>query len=746
MLEVLDMFIRARRESDEGEKIVITTCSSHCLGSCVLKLHVKEGVVARIETDDEFRGCLKGRAYRQRLYSPDRVKYPLKRIGEWGKRQFEQISWDEALNTVAGQLKRVRETYGPAAVLYFYSVGDGVRMHNAGLIDNLLARTGGYSGTWGSCSNEGAQFAAMMAYGMHSLSHTRDDWLNSRLIILWGWNPVATNHLGNTALWLARAREAKIKIVVIDPKYTNSAAAFANQWIPIRPSTDTAMLIAMAHVIITENLQDQAFLDKYTVGFDQFKEYVLGNEDGAPKTPAWAERITGVPAATISLLAREYATNKPAALMDGWAPGRTAYGEEFHRATITLAAMTGNIGISGGNPPGDGVFGLNNPCSRLGLAVNDHMKGGENPIDEAVPPRRDALWYKKIRRAIFYQGGPSSARVNRHCIADAILKGRSGGYPADYKLLFVVNCDYLNQYGNINKTIQALRKLEFIVVQEQFMTATAQFADIILPTNTFMERNDLASGGIGLWDGYMNKAVDSLGQSKSHFEIATELAVKLGVSDYAEKTEDEWLREVSKDISDYDTFRKEGTCRAKLDKPFVALEKQISDPVNNPFPTPSGKIEIYSKEIADLDDQKLPPIPKYIEAWEGPNDPLRTKYPLQLITTHGFRRTHSQFDNVPWLRELYVQAITINTGDAQVRSIKGGDRVRVFNDRGQMIIVANVTERIMPGVVEIPQGAWYNPDENAVDRGGSANVLTRDGVETAAAFPSNSALVQVEKA
>jgi anaerobic dimethyl sulfoxide reductase subunit A len=264
-----------------------------------------------------------------------------------------------------------------------------------------------------------------------------------------------------------------------------------------------------------------------------------------------------------------------------------------------------------------------------------------------------------------------------------------------------------------------------------------------------LERNDLTTGGIGPFYGYMNKVIDSIGESKSQFEIVTELAGRLGISDFTNKTEEEWLREIvsgCRDIPDYDRFKKEGVHRVKLDKPFVFFEQQIKDPENNPFPTPSGKIEIFSQEIADLENPMLPPIPKYIEAWEGPNDPLSQQYPLQLITTHARRRAHTQFDNIPLLREDDPHAISINSADARMRGIQDRDMVRVFNDRGEMVILAKVTERIMPGVVDIPQGAWYSPDENGIDRGGCANVLTKDDISPGGAFCFNTALVQVEKA
>jgi len=710
-------------------------------------VHIKDGMITRIEAgDDEVRACAKGRAYRQRVYAPDRLLYPMRRVGERGSGEFKQISWDEALDTTANELKRVRSKYGSSTILFFPSGGDLHLFNKAGWIENVLAATGGYWGCWGFPSAEGATFSEMMSYGFGLLGgaqcYTRDDYLNSRLIIMWGSNPVVTSFKGKIGFYLTKAREAGTKIVCVDPRYTDTAATFADQWIPIRPGTDTAMLTAIAYVIMTENLYDQAYLDKYTIGFDQYKEYVLGNEDNVAKTPAWAASITGVPPATIANLAREYSTKKPAKFLDGAGPGRTAYGEQFHRTATALAAMTGNIGIAGGSAPGGcGNSGLIVPAIKLGPAVYMRMENRQNPVDQSAAPRKDAGPYKRSPLA-------SSARVNEMDIVNAILEGRQGGYSADYKLFYIVSCNYINQYGNTNKMIQALKNIEFIVVHEQFMTATAKFADIILPTNTYMERNDLANGSINLFYGCVNKVIDPIGETKSHFEIACELAARLGVSDFSDKTAEEWLKEVVagyEDIPDYDQFKQKGTQKIKLPQPLVCFEEQIKDPVNHPFNTPSGKIEIYSQEIADWDKPDLPPIPKYIEPWEGPNDPLAKKYPLQLITTHPLRRAHSQFDTIPWLKELYAQAVTINTDDAQSRSIMDDDLVKIFNDRGTMIIPANVTDRIRPGVVDIPQGAWYDPDENGIDRGGCANVLTKDGCSPGGAFPGNTALVQIEK-
>ncbi|MFC2003162.1 molybdopterin-dependent oxidoreductase [Chloroflexota bacterium] len=730
------------------EKVVWFTCTSHCAGQCLFKVHVKDGVVARIETDDrpdepQYRGCFKGHAYRQLLYHPDRLKYPLRRVGERGEGKFERISWDVALDTIASELKRVKETYGPAARMLLSSGGDVPLLNLGGLVQRLLNLDGGCTTQWGFHSFEGASFAALTAYASWFCCTARDDLPNSRLIILWAWDPANTIHGTTTTYHLMKAKEAGAKIIAVDPRLTDTAATFADQWIPIKPCTDAAMLVAMAYVIIKEKLQDQAYLDRYTVGFDQFKHYVMGNEDGIPKTPAWAETITGVPASTIENLAREYATTKPAALMDGIAPGRTAYGEQYHRAAIALAAMTGNIGIHGGNAPGGPWRGQSGTYP---FKMGQRLTAGANPVEAGAPPRPNAIpCYDN-----FMPGWNSSAKYTRLATADAMLGGKAGGYPSDYKLLYIVNYNCLNQWPDIKKTVRAFKKMEFIVVQEQFMTPTAKFADIVLPMTTRMERNDICTGGSIPMYGYMNKVVEPLYECKSHFEICQELAKRLGITNYSDKTDEELLRQIIETGGDtppdYEAFKEAGIYKLPLDEPHVAFKEQIDDPENNPFGTPSGTIEIYSQVIADMKIPEIPPVPKYIEPWEGPTDPLREKYPLQVVSIHSPRRAHTQCELVPWLRELVSQAIEINASDAYARGIADGDMVRVFNDRGEMLILVKVTERIMPGVVAIPQGAWYDPDENGVDRGGNPNIIMKAKHSPGAAFVTNTCLAQVTKA
>jgi anaerobic dimethyl sulfoxide reductase subunit A len=281
------------------------------------------------------------------------------------------------------------------------------------------------------------------------------------------------------------------------------------------------------------------------------------------------------------------------------------------------------------------------------------------------------------------------------------------------------------------------------------MTPTAKLGDIVLPVNTFMERSDIAPPWLGSpYYIYLNKAVDSLYDSKSDLEIVRMLSKKLGLPQgLADVEEEDILKMIAsgrKDIDDFEKLKKDGVLKIKLEEPVVSFRQQIEDPKNHPFPTLSGKIEIDCNHLAEMEQDRIPSIPRYMTHAEGYDSPLSKKYPLQLLTTHPRTRAHSTWHNVPWLREIEAHAVWINPEDARARKIQDGDLVDVFNDRGRIRLVAKVTERIMPGVVNVGQGAWYDPDENGVDRGGCANVLTADAHSPGGAHHMNSALVQIE--
>lgn len=732
-------------QSSGEVEIVRATSTFDCGGRCPLRLLVKDNRIIRVEGDDakepeQLRTCLRCRAYKQYVHHPERLMYPQKRVGVKGEGKFERISWEEALDMLAEELARVKETYGNEGI--FLATGGGylASLHNPGLAAaRLLAQYGGFVTHYGNISSEGAVWASLTQYGSVMVGHSREDMLNSKLIILWGWDPARMISGTNTMYHLIKARENGAKVIAIDPRYHDTAATVAHDWIPIRPGTDTAVMVAMANVMIREKLHDQAFLDTYTVGFDKFKEYVLGQEDGLEKTPAWAAEISGVDAGTIERLAREYATSKPAALMDCQGPARSAMGEQYNRCAATLCAMTGNVGRPGGSA-GGGLMGI--PVAHMFRM--SAIPPGKNPFELDGPRVKGTL---DIRLRVI-------KRVHINKIFDAILRGKEGGYPSDIKMVWSMCNNYLNQTGNSNKAARALKKLDFLAVNELFMTAQARYADLLLPVTSAAERSDLTRPWpSGPYYTFINRALEPLGECKSDFDIVTEVAERLGIKDFNPYSEDEWLRmfieknpETAAQITDYEKFKREGIHRVKLQDPIVAFKGQIEDIEGNPFPTPSGKIEIYSQRVADLNTPLCPPIPKYMSTPEDRNAPLFKKYPLQLITPHPKNRVHSELYLVPWLREVEPHRAWINPVDAKPRGIRDGDEIYVFNDRGKVAITAWVTERIIPGVICIFEGAWYAPDENGIDRGACANTLTNDAYSGGGASVMNTCLVQVDKA
>ncbi len=729
----------------DGVKIVRTTSTFDCGGRCPIKLHVKDNKILRIEGDDiadtgqQLRTCLRCRAYRQYVHHPERLMHPLKRVGVKGQGKFERITWDEALDTLADKLKSVKEKHGNAGILLATGGGYLAGLHNGGFAAaRLLAQFGGYTTHYGNISSEGAVWASLTQYGSVMVGNSREDMLSSKLIILWGWDPARMISGTNTMHHLIKARENGARIIAIDPRYHDTAATVADEWIPIYPSTDTAMMVAMAHVMITEGLHDQPFLDTYTVGFEKFQAYVMGEEDGVQKTPAWAAEITGVPADTIVRIARLYAGTKPAALMDCQGPARSAMGEQYNRCASTLCAMTGNVGRSGGSA-GGGLMGI--PIGHMFRM--SAIPPGKNPVELDGPKVKGTL---DIRLRV-------AKRIHINKLFDAILKGKTGGYPADIKMMWSMCNNYVNQTGNSNKAHRALKQLDFLAVNELFMTATARYADIVLPVTTAAERSDLTRPWpSGPYFTFVNRALEPLGECKSDLDITAEVAERLGVKDFNPFAKDDILKmfvennpETAPLIPDFDKFRREGIHRVVLEKPIVAFQKQIEDPENHPFETPSGKIEIFSQRVADLDNPLCPPIPKYMQVPEDRSDPLAEKYPLQLLTPHPKNRVHSELYKVEWLREVELHQAWINPVDATARGITDGDEIYVYNDRGRVVIPAWVTERIKPGVISIFEGAWYTPDENGVDRGACANTLTPDTYSGGGAAVMNTSLVQVEK-
>jgi len=702
-------------------EIITTTCSYDCGARCLLKVHVKDGRIFRITTEKikglNITACPRGLLQKEVVYDKNRLTHPMKRIGERSAGRFEIISWDEALQTVAEQIKKTIKLYGTESIYFLVNTGSLSALHNTrAATKRFFGLLGKCTTAWGNVSFEGALQSSLATFGTPFTGSTRDNLLYSKLIILWGWNPLVSRFGPDTAYYLSMARKARTRIICVDPRKSRSCAILADEWIAIKPGTDAAMLIAMAHVMLQEKLYDKNFIEKYTFGFDKFCDYINGREGGLAKSPQWAESICGVPAKVIARLAREYASIKPAALLTGWSPGRSAFGEQFHRAASTLAAMTGNIGIKG-----------------------SFVSGGAGLIDLGM--FKDSIPVPQT----------SHNMIHKTDLYDALLYGKSKNYPSDCKLLYITGCNLLNQYLNLNKGRKALLCPEFIVVHDLFFTPTAKYADIILPVTHFFENEDIGQPWLGgPYLIYMNKVIDAPpGHPKSDFQIFSELARELQINNYNDKTDEGWLGfllEREPGFPDLSTLRKEGIFHFENNHSKIAFKEQIENIEDNPFPTPSGRIEIFSNKFAEINNPLIPPIPKYIPPWEGPEDKLTKDFPIQLISPHSRARVNSQFYNIKKFKKLKDDALWMNPEDALTRGIEDGDKVYVFNERGRICTKVKVTNAIMPGVASIDQGQWYDPDSNGIDFGSCINVLTRDEKSPVGAFASNTCLVQIEKA
>jgi len=758
------------------EKVVWSACTVNCESRCPLRMHVVDGEIRYVETDNtgddnyeglhQVRACLRGRSMRRRVYNPDRLKFPMKRVGARGEGKFIRISWEEAFETISGSLKDIIGKYGNEAVYLNYGTGTlGGTMTRSWppgstLIARLMNCCGGYLNHYGDYSS--AQIAAGLnyTYGGWADGNSPSDIENSKLVVFFGNNPGETRLSGGgVTYYLAQAREkSNARMIIIDPRYTDTAAGREDEWIPIRPGTDAALAAALAHVMITENLVDQPFLDKYCVGYDEktlpagapanghYKAYILGSgEDATAKTPEWASKITGITVDKIVKLAREIGQAKPAFIAQGWGPQRHANGELATRAIAMLAILTGNVGINGGNSGAcEGFYSL--PFVR--------MPAFENPVTTSIP---FFLWTDAVKR------GPELT---------ALKDGIRGKDKLSVPIKFIWNYagnSLINQHSEINRThdiLQDDKQCEMIVVIDNHMTASARYADIILPDCTASEQMDFcldASSGNMAYVIFADQVIKPRFECKNIYEMTSELAKRMGVEHkFTEgRTQEEWMRHLYQQsvqaipaLPDFDTFRQQGIFKQRdPEQHHVAYKSFREDPLANPLETPSGKIEIYSAALADIaakwqleKEDIIDPLPVYAAGFENYDDPLASRYPLQLTGFHFKGRVHSTYGNVDVLKAACRQEMWINPMDAAQRGITNGDMIRIFNDRGEVQIAAKVTPRMMPGVVALGEGAWYTPDSKRIDRAGSINVLTSQRPSPLAkGNPSHTNLVQVAK-
>lgn len=702
------------------------------------------------------------------VHSPLRVTRPMFRRG-WlergpggmndrrGNDAFVALDWDDALERVAREIDRVRREYGNSAFFTgSYGWCSAGRFHHAKTqMQRFFNLIGGSTTQLQSYSFAAAQVLLPHVIGtLDPLIGPLTSWdgivANTRLMVCFGGVPLKNGQVeaGGTAEhatrpWLRRAVDRGIDFVNVSPLRDDMPAWGRATWIPIRPGTDTAMLLAMAYVLLDENLHDAEFLRRCCIGFERFASYLRGQAGGVARTPQWAEAITGVPADTIATLARKMASCRTMINL-AWSLQRADHGEQPYWAAIALAAMLGQIGLPGGGFGfGYGAeAGMGSPRRHI---VNPTHQAGRNPLDSTIPVAR-------IADMLLQPGGRYE------------YNGTSRTYP-DIRLVYWCGGNPFHHHQDLNRLVQAFRRPDTVIVSECWWTATARHADIVLPATTTLERNDIGAAARDRHLIAMKRAVEPVGAARSDYDILRALAERLGVADaFTEgRSELEWIRhlydtarvassERDVELPDFDRFWADGSFEVSPpDEPFTLFADFRRDPMSRPLQTPSGRIEIFSETIAGFGYDDCPGHPVWLEPYEWLGAERASAFPLHLLSNQPSTRLHSQMDAAGPSKAAKIddrEPIRLNRADAARRAVNDGDIVRVWNDRGQVLAAAVIDDAVMPGVVQLATGAWYDPETPlGLDKHGNPNVLTPDrGTSRLAQGPTaHSCLVQVER-
>ena len=693
------------------KKVVHAACPHDCPDACGVLITVEDGRATRLQGDPNHpvtRGflCAKVTKYLDRVYSPVRLLYPMRRVAPKGQgngdaSDFVRISWDEAYSAIVEKFKAISSEFGPEAILPYSYAGNMGVLSYAGMAHRFFYRVGASQLNRTICATAGGD--ALLTVVGRKVGTDPEQFRNSRYIIAWGANIHATN----IHLWpfIEEARRNGAKLVVIDP-YKTRTARVADWYLPINPGTDVALALGMMHIVINEGLYDADYVSKYTLGFEELKQRV--QEYPPDRVANW----TGISAEDIRKLAREYAGTLPAVIRVNYGVQRSQNGGMAVRAIAMLPCITGAWKHAGGG---------------LQLSMS-----GSFPLNDTALERPDLMLKSPLGRA--------SRVVNMVELGSALNELSD----PPIKAVFVYNSNPAVVAPNHNEVIRGfLRSDLFTVVHEQFFTDTTRYADLILPATTFFEHKDLTKSYGHIYVQVSNPAIEPLGECRSNAALFTELAQRMGFTDECfTQTVDEMIETaLSASGTPFDEWLS-GITRERLEQEGHAPLNFGNGPflpfADGKFYTRSGKAELYSESVKA---QGLDPVASFIPPTESRHTARAKQFPLELLSRKADNFLNSSFCNIASVQKMeQPELLEINSLDARARGIKEGDWVRVYNDRGEVRLRAHVNGTVQPGVVASRLNwAALAPD------GKSINALTSETLTDIGAGPTfYSCLVEVE--
>jgi biotin/methionine sulfoxide reductase len=676
-----------------------------------------------------------------------------------GAEPFVEIPWDEAIDLVASELKRVKAEHGNEAIFAgSYGWASAGRFHHAKTqLQRFMNGFGGFTGQKYNYSLAAGLAILPHIMGNHDTLRNVSSWAdiekNSGLFLAFGGCGTKNAQVEpggsgehTAGPWLERLAEAGIQIISITPVRDDTPDIAKAEWLPIRPNTDVALMIGLAHTLVSEGMHAPEFLARYTVGFERFADYLMGRTDGIPKTAEWASGITEIDADLIRNLARRMAENRTM-IATSYSLQRGDHGEQTFWMTAVLAAILGQVGLPGGGF-GFGYGSMHGQGNPVTVFTAPNLPAGENPTGSFIPVAR-------ISDLLLHPGKTYSYDGQDRVYPDTRMVYWSGGNP-------------FHHHQDLNRLVEAWQRPETIIVNEPWWTATARHADIVLPATTTLERNDIGASSRDRFIIAMKQAIEPVGEARHDFEIFRSLASNLGFEHAFTEGRDEmeWLRHmydvsrqdasrVGVELPSFDVFWGQGHAESPAPAtPHCVLSGYRVDPDKNPLKTPSGKIEIFSESIAGFGYDDCPGHPVWMEPLEWLGGKAAQTYPLHMVSNQPAGKLHAQMDFAGESLALKVkdrEPVIIHPDDAATRDIHDGDIVRVFNGRGATLAAAQISDGVRPGVIRLATGAWYDPAEpgriGSIDKHGNPNMLTPDkGTSKLGQGPiAHTALVEVER-